>query len=99
PGGDRRATGKADGKAPLRDPARYTAVGQPIPRPDVPDKCTGQRQYVHDVRVPAMLHGRVIRPPAIGATLDSVDESSVASLPGVRVVRVKDFLGVVAKDE
>jgi nicotinate dehydrogenase subunit B len=90
---------KVDPKAPLGDPARYTAVGQPIPRPDVPDKCTGRRTYVHDVSVPGMLHGRVVRPPAIGATLESVDESSVKDLPGVRVVRVKDFLGVVAKDE
>jgi hypothetical protein len=54
---------------------------------------------MHDFTVPNMLHGRVIRPPAIGAALLSVDESSVAHLPNVKVVRVKNFLGVVAEDE
>jgi len=97
--GDKRVSVKVDAKAPLRDPAGYTSVGRPTPRPDVPDKCTGQRLYVHDVKVPGMLHGRVIRPTAIGATLESVDESSIKSIPDVRVVRLKDFLGVVAKDE
>jgi CO/xanthine dehydrogenase Mo-binding subunit len=97
--GDRRVSLKVDPKAPLRDPAGYTSVGRPIPRPDVPDKCTGRRMYVHDVNVPGMLHGRVIRPTAIGAALASVDEASVKDIPGVRVVRVKNFLAVVATDE
>jgi nicotinate dehydrogenase subunit B len=97
--GDKRIALKIDSKAALRDPATYTSVGQPVPRPDVPEKCTGRRPYVHDVKTPGMLHGRVIRPASIGATLESVDESSVKDLPGVRVVRVKDFLAVVAKDE
>jgi CO/xanthine dehydrogenase Mo-binding subunit len=54
---------------------------------------------MHDFSVPNMLHGRVIRPPAIGANLVSVDDSSVAHLPDVKVVRVKDFLAVTAEDE
>src|SRR5258706_11698891 len=53
--GDRRVSLKVDPKAPLRDPAGYTSVGRPIPRPDVPDKCAGRRIYVHDVNVPGML--------------------------------------------
>ena len=88
-----------DPKAPLKDPANYTVVGKPLPRPDVPAKVTGSHMFMHDFTVPNMLHGRVIRPPAIGAELRSVDESSVAALPGVKVVRVKNFLGVVAGDE
>ena len=59
---------------------------------------TGQFEYVHNVRVPGMLHGRVVRPPAVGATLVSVDESSVSGMPGVvKVVVKKNFVGVVAE--
>ena len=90
---------KVDPNAPLKDPARYTVVGQPLPRPDVPAKCTGRHTYVQDFALPGMLHGRVIRPPAIGAKLISVDESSVKAIPDVRLVRKENFLGVVAKDE
>ena len=90
---------KLDAKAPLKDPRTYTIVGKVLPRPDVPAKVTGSYTYVHDVSVPGMLHGRVIRPPAIGAELISVDESSIANLPGAKVVRIKNFLGVVAEDE
>ncbi|HJZ71668.1 MAG TPA: molybdopterin cofactor-binding domain-containing protein [Vicinamibacterales bacterium] len=97
--GDRRLAIKVDPKAPLRAPATYTTVGQPVARPDVPAKCTGRHVYVHDFTLPGMLHARVIRPPAIGATLVSVDESSVRTMPGVRVVRVGSFLAVVAADE
>ena len=90
---------KLDPKAPLKDPKAYTLVGKSLPRPDVPAKCTGTNVYIHDFKVPGMMHARMIRPPAIGATLVSVDESSVKDLPGVQVVRVKDFLAVVAPDE
>src|SRR6266571_4459665 len=90
---------KVDPQAPLQDPNRYTVVGKPLLRPDVPGKCTGQHLYLQDFAVPGMLHGRVIRPPAIGATLLAVDESSLSGIPGVRVVRLESFLGVVAPDE
>jgi CO/xanthine dehydrogenase Mo-binding subunit len=95
---DRRFELKLDPKAPLKDPAAYTVVGKPLPRPDVAAKCTGTYQYVHNLTVPGMLHARVIRPPGIKATLVSVDESSLADL-GAKVVRIKDFLAVVADDE
>ena len=90
---------KVDPKAPLKEPAQYTVVGKPIPRPDVPAKCTGKHTYIQDFVLPGMLHGRIIRPSAIGAKLVSVDESSVKGIPDVRVVRKQNFLGVVAKDE
>src|SRR5262249_24950147 len=88
-----------DPKAPLRSPASYVVVGKPAPRPDVPAKCTGRHVYVHDLTLPGLLHARVIRPPAVGATLLAVDDSSIRSIPDVRVVRIKDFVAVVAKDE
>jgi nicotinate dehydrogenase subunit B len=88
-----------DQKAPRKDPASYRIVGKPVPRPDVPAKVTGRHIYVHDFTLPGMLHGRVIRPPAIGAKLVSVDDSSIASLPGARVVRIANFLGVCVESE
>jgi nicotinate dehydrogenase subunit B len=98
--GDKQFRLKVDKAAPLKDPARYTIVGQSIPRHDVAAKCTGEFTYVHDVRVPGMLHARVVRPPAIGATLQSVDETSVAGIKGlVKVVRQQNFLAVVARSE
>ena len=90
---------KVDAKAPLRDPATYTIVGRPLPRPDVPRKVTGRHVYVHDFRVDGMLHGRVLRPATVGAKLLAVDEETIKSIPGARVVRVNDFLGVVADAE
>jgi nicotinate dehydrogenase subunit B len=79
-----------------KNPSQYTVLGTSVPRDDIPLKATGQFQYVQHVRVPGMLHGRVVRPP-IGAKFVSVDESSVKSLPGnVKVVVKNDFVGVVA---
>lgn len=97
--GDRRFNLQVDASAPLVPSSRYRVVGTSPARPDVPAKCTGQYTYVQDVRVPGMLHARVIRPPAIGATLIDVDETSIKSIPGVRVVRIESFLAVAAKDE
>jgi nicotinate dehydrogenase subunit B len=86
----------------------YTIVGQSVPRVDLPAKATGELVYVHDVRVPGMLHGRVVRPPYagvdagdfVGTSLIAVDESSVRDIPGlVAVVRIGDFIGLVAGRE
>jgi len=90
---------KVNPKAALRDPASYVVVGKPIARPDIPGKVSGRHIYVHDFKVAGMMHGRILRPPSVGATLLSVDAASVKSLPGVRVVRVNDFLAVVAANE
>ncbi len=61
---------------------------------------TGTFEFVHNVRVPAMVHGRVVRPPQIGATVASVDEKSVQSIPGlIKVVVKKNFVGVVAEKQ
>jgi CO/xanthine dehydrogenase Mo-binding subunit len=97
--GDKRFSVELNPNAPLKDPNTYTIVAQSLPRPDVPDKATGRHVYVHDLIVPGMVHGRVRRPPAVDATLATVDESSLAAIPGARVVRIRDFLGVVAPDE
>jgi nicotinate dehydrogenase subunit B len=97
-----------DPSAPLKPVAQYRVVGRAQPRTDIPAKVTGAFTYVHDVRLPGMLHGRVIRPPHsgfdsgphVGASLIFVDETSVAHVPGlVAVVTIGDFVGVVATRE
>jgi CO/xanthine dehydrogenase Mo-binding subunit len=98
--GGRTLARKVDKDAPLKDPATYTIVGKSVPRLDIRDKATGRFTYMHDFRIAGMLHGRVVRPLAIGAKLESVDKSSVKDVPGVvAVVREHDFLGVVATTE
>ena len=97
--GGRRFSLAVNPNAPLKDPATYTVVGKPVLRADVPGKCTGRHVYLQDHALPGMLHGRVVRPPSFGAKLRSVDEASIRAIPDVRVVRVENFLGVVAKDE
>jgi nicotinate dehydrogenase subunit B len=82
-----------------RKPASaWTVLGKSVPRVDMPAMVTGELEYVHNVRVPGMLHGCVVRPPEVGATLARADETSVARLPGVvKVVVRKNFVGVVAE--
>jgi len=97
--GDKRFGLALDPKAPLRDPQGYRVVGQSLPRPDLPDKLSGRHEYVHDVVVPGMLHARVVRPPAPGAQVVSIDEASIADIAGAGVVRRGSFVGVVAPQE
>src|SRR5262245_34852073 len=97
--GGKRLNLQVDPKAALKDPSSYTIVGKPVLRPDVPKKCTGTSVFLQDFSVPGMLHGRVIRPPSLGAKLISVDEASIRSIPDARIVRIQNFLGVVATDE
>jgi CO/xanthine dehydrogenase Mo-binding subunit len=97
--GDKRFDLKVDKDAPVKNPKDHTLVGQPMPRPDIPGKVTGAHTYMQDFRVPGMVHARVVRPPAIGATLQSVDEGSIKQIKGARVVRQGSFLAVVADSE
>jgi len=88
------------GRATPKPTSAYTVVGRSEPRAELPAKVTGAHVYVHDVRLPGMLHGRVVRPPRVGATLASMDDRSVASVPGiVRVVRRGAFVGIIAERE
>lgn len=97
--GDRQFGVTLDPNAPLRQPSTYSVVGKPVLRPDVREKATGAFIYAADVQLPGMMHARVIRPRAFGAPLQSVEESSIRSIPGVRIVRVGNFLAVVSADE
>jgi nicotinate dehydrogenase subunit B len=104
--GEKRFDLRASGRGRTKKPSEYTVVGKSMPRGDIAAKATGSFTFVHDVRRPGMLHARVIRPPvtgaetAIGANLLAVDTTSVRHIPGiVKVVRIEDFLGVVAERE
>jgi len=83
----------------VKRPADYTIVGKPVPRVELPAKMTGRHTYVHDVRVDGMLHGRVVRPASIGATVVRIDDVALRDIPGARVVRKGNFVGVLAEQE
>jgi nicotinate dehydrogenase subunit B len=93
---------------PVKAVNAYSIVGQSVPRNDIPAKATGEVVYVHDMRVPGMLHGRVVRPPYagvdagafVGTSLIAVDQTSVRDIEGlIAVVSIGDFIGVVAERE
>jgi CO/xanthine dehydrogenase Mo-binding subunit len=86
-----------DPGAKRKHPGEWTILGKALPRVEIPAMATGRFEYVHNVRVPGMLHGAVVRPPEPGATPAKVDEASVQALAGlVKVVVKKNFIGVVA---
>jgi CO/xanthine dehydrogenase Mo-binding subunit len=98
--GGRMLSLNLDPQAPLKSPADFKLVGKPVRRLDIPDKVTARFTFMQDFKRPGMLHGRVIRPSGLGATLISYDEGSIRGIPGiVKVVRIENFLGVVAKTE
>jgi CO/xanthine dehydrogenase Mo-binding subunit len=91
---------RLDDDAPLKAPTDYTTVGKPVPRLDIPGKVNGRFTYIQDFKQPGMLHGRVVRPSGMGASLVSYDQTSINHIPGVvEVVRIGNFLGVVAQTE
>ncbi|WP_024511346.1 molybdopterin cofactor-binding domain-containing protein [Bradyrhizobium sp. ARR65] len=91
---------QAQPKSQLKDPATFKVMGQSIPRVDIPGKVTGGEAYVQDMRLPGMVHARVVRPPSYGAQLIDCDTSAVEKMPGVvKVVRDGNFLAVVAAKE
>lgn len=93
---DREATGQV---APKPEGA-HCVVGEAIARLDLPDKVFGKPYFIHDLELPGMLHGRMLRPPAADATLAALDEAPVRALPGVvAVVRDGSLVGVIAESE
>ncbi|MGA7794353.1 MAG: molybdopterin cofactor-binding domain-containing protein [Candidatus Acidiferrales bacterium] len=88
------------GSGKPKDPSAYTIVGKPVPREDLPPKILGHFKYVTDVRVPGMLHGRVIRPSGVGAAFVSMDETPAKAIAGfVKTIVKGNFVGVVAESE
>ena len=89
----------APGKAQPKKPSEYKIVGKPIKREDVAPKVFCQEDFCTDIKVPGMVHGRMIRPAVAGAVPVKVDEASIKDIPGAQVVWDKGFLGVVADKE
>lgn len=91
---------KVSGNAPIKSPKSHTLVGKVIPREDIKTLVRGEAHFVHDLRLPGMVHARVLHPPAYGAKLKSVDLESVNEMPGVlKTIRDGEFLAVIATRE
>jgi nicotinate dehydrogenase subunit B len=91
---------EATAEIPPKAASLHAVIGKPLPRRDIPAKVTGTPIYVHDLDLPGMLHGRIVRPPSYKARLDALDEAEVRALPGVvTLVRDGSFVGVVAERE
>jgi nicotinate dehydrogenase subunit B len=84
----------------LKDPVTFTLMGKSVPRVDIPAKVTGGVAYVQDLRLPNMVHARVVRPPSYGAQLTDCDTAAVEKMQGVlKVLRDGNFLAVVTEKE
>jgi nicotinate dehydrogenase subunit B len=91
---------RAEPQSSLVDPAIRRWVGKPVPRVDIPAKLTGGAAFVQDLRLPKMVHGRVVRPPSYGASLRRVDGAAVERMPGVvKILRDGSYLAVIAERE
>lgn len=98
--GDRLLDVRAAPQSPLTPPAQHRLIGKDLPRVDIPAKVTGVASYVQDLRLPRMVHGRVVLPPSYEARLKAVDSSAVEHLPGVlKVVQDGSYLAVIAERE
>ncbi|HZN26543.1 MAG TPA: molybdopterin cofactor-binding domain-containing protein [Burkholderiales bacterium] len=98
--GGRQFEMKVDEKVRLKSPSTYTIVGQSVRRADIPGKVTGRFTYMQDVKVPGMLHARVVRPTAMKADLQSLNDTAAKKIPGyVATVRKGSFVAVAARDE
>lgn len=90
----------ANPRSSLTAPTSYRYIGKSLPRVDIPAKVSGGAAYVHDMRLPGMVHARVVRPPSYSARLRELDASKIEHMPGVvKVVRDGSFLAVVAERE
>ena len=98
--GGKRFGQRVSGSGRPKGPEAYKIVGRPVERLDLLAKVTGAAHFVHDLDLPGMVHGRVVRPPTYGARLTSLDEGAVLEMPGViQVVRDGSFVGIIAERE
>jgi CO/xanthine dehydrogenase Mo-binding subunit len=98
--GSKRFNVPLNAAAKRRSPDRWTVLGKPVPSLDRVALMTGQFEFVHNIRVAAMVHGRVVRPPEVGVAVSFVDGGSVQGIPGlIKVVVRSNFVGVVAEKQ
>jgi nicotinate dehydrogenase subunit B len=84
-------------KPPVKNPAEFTIVNQPLLRRDSNLKVTGQAKYAGDALFPDVLHARILRPPSHDAKLKSVDISEAEKIAGVQIIREGDFIAALHK--
>lgn len=97
--GGRRFELPVDAQAPVKPHAEWRVAGRDAARPDLLGKVTGGGDYLHNLRLPGMLHARVVHAPGVGQKPVTVDAASIAQIPGARVVRRGDLVAVVAERE
>ncbi len=98
--GDRRFNRQVSGSFSAKRPEDFQLVGRPLQRLDIPSKVMGLASFVHDLQLPEMLHGRVLRPPSYGARLEELEVGEVGRMPGiVQVIRDGNFVAVIAQRE
>jgi isoquinoline 1-oxidoreductase len=91
----KRIERKLVGRPTLEAVSAFTIVGKSMPRRDAQEKVTGKAKYSGDVVPSGALHARVLRVPAHGATLATVDTSAAEKVPGVRVIRDRELVAVL----
>ncbi|HYZ39492.1 MAG TPA: molybdopterin cofactor-binding domain-containing protein [Stellaceae bacterium] len=91
---------RASAQSLLEPASAYQIIGKPLPRVDIPSKVTGSAAYVQDLRLPGMVHARVVRQPSYGAALRELRTFEVERLPGVlKLVRNGNYLAIIAERE
>ena len=86
---------KASGKAPVKKPSEFRIMGKSVKRRDSVEKVTGAALYAGDIRLPGMLYGKILRPPAHDVKLVSADVSEAEKVDGVKIVRDGDFIAIL----
>jgi len=89
---------RAKEKPPLKTPSEFNIMGKDALRSDALEKVTGKAKYAGDIRLPDMLYAKILRPPAHGAKLTSLDTSAVEKIEGIRLARDGDLIAVLAKN-
>ncbi len=93
--GGRKIERRYEGQAALDKVSEYTIIGKSYPRRDAIEKVTGRAKFSGDISPPEALHARIVRPPAHGATITSIDTTAAEKLPGIRIVTDGDLVAVL----
>ena len=84
-------------KPPVKDYKEFFVVGKPVLSRDAKVKVTGEAKFAGDIHLPGMMYARILRPPAHGAKLTSLDTSAIENIKGINIVREDDFIAVLHK--
>ncbi len=90
-----RITRHLETKPPIKHYSQHTISGKPIDRLDGRAKVTGEAKFAADIRIPGMLHAKILRPPAHGATLSSANISEAEKMKGVQIIQDEGLVAVL----